>query len=98
MSRGYSSVRHPQHRFSRGMPMASTDFGDVSQRIPVTGSNIAVTKPGTPGHSVQLADASVTPEGHEAMIIGTKALAMTLVELIADPEKLKKAKEYFDSH
>jgi amidohydrolase len=88
----------PWQKTVRGMPMASTDFGDVSQRIPVTGSNIAVTKPGTPGHSVQLADASVTPEGHEAMIIGTKALAMTLVELIADPEKLKKAKEYFDSH
>jgi hypothetical protein len=47
---------------------------------------------------VQLADASVTPEGHEAMIIGTKALAMTLVELLADPEKLKRAKEYFDTH
>jgi len=88
----------PWQESVRGMPMASTDFGDVSQRIPVTGSNIAVTKPGTPGHSVQLADASVTPKGHEAMIVGTKALAMTLVELLADPEKLKRAKEYFDTH
>ena len=88
----------PWQESVRGMPMASTDFGDVSQRIPVTGSNIAVTKPGTPGHSKQLADASVTSEGLEAMIIGTKALAMTLVELLADPEKLKRAKEYFDTH
>jgi metal-dependent amidase/aminoacylase/carboxypeptidase family protein len=81
-----------------GMPMASTDFGDVSQKIPVAGSIIKIAEPGTPGHSKQMADASVTPEGLEAMIIGTKALAMTLVELLADSEKLKRAKEYFDSH
>ena len=81
-----------------GMPMASTDFGDVSQRIPVAGSYIGVTEPGTPGHSVQMAEATMTEKGQEAMIIGTKALAMTLVELLAMPEKLKEAKEYFDSH
>jgi hypothetical protein len=45
-----------------------------------------------------MADASVTPEGLEAMIVGTKALAMTLIELLAEPEKLKRAKEYFDDH
>ncbi|GAF83382.1 unnamed protein product, partial [marine sediment metagenome] len=81
-----------------GMPLASTDFGDVSQRIPVAGSYIGVTEPGTPGHSVQMAEATMTEKGQEAMIIGTKALAMTLVELLAMPEKLKEAKEYFDSH
>jgi amidohydrolase len=81
-----------------GMPMASTDFGNVSQRIPTAGSNIKIAESGTPGHSRQMADASVTPEGLEAMIIGTKALAMTLVELLAEPEKLKRAKEYFDNH
>ena len=81
-----------------GMPMASTDFGDVSQKIPATSSSIAVTEPGTPGHSVQMADATMKEKGQEAMIVGTKALAMTLVELLAEPEKLKRAKEYFDSH
>ena len=81
-----------------GIPMASTDFGDVSQRIPVAGSYIGVTEPGTPGHSVQMAEATMTEKGQEAMIIGTKALAMTLVELLARPEKLREAKEYFDSH
>jgi amidohydrolase len=81
-----------------GMPMASTDFGDVSQKIPVAGSYIGVTEPGTPGHSVQLADGTMTEKGQEAMIIGTKALAMTLVELLAVPEKLREAREYFDSH
>ena len=81
-----------------GMPMASTDFGDVSQRIPVAGSYIAIAEPGTPGHSVKMAEATMTEKGQEAMITGAKALAMTLVELLARPEKLRRAKKYFESH
>jgi amidohydrolase len=79
------------------MPLASTDYGDVSQRTPIAGSSIKIAPEGTPGHSLQLADASVSKEGLDAMIVGTKALGMTLVELLAKPEILKEAKEYFDS-
>ncbi len=88
----------PWRESINGMPMASTDFGDVSQRIPAASSYIKIADPETPGHSRQMADASVTTEGLEAMITGTKALAMTLVELLADPEKLKLAKSYFKNH
>ncbi|MFA9436191.1 MAG: M20 family metallopeptidase [Candidatus Bathyarchaeota archaeon] len=83
---------------ANSMPMASTDYGDVSHRTPSAGSYIGIAPPGTPGHSIQLADASMTPEGLDAMIVGTKALGMTLVELLAKPEILKEAKEFFDSH
>ncbi|TRO52042.1 amidohydrolase, partial [Candidatus Bathyarchaeota archaeon] len=82
----------------KAMPMASTDYGNVSQRTPSAGSYIGIAPEGTPGHSVQLAQASMTKMGLDAMIIGTKALGMTLVELLAKPEILKEAKEYFDSH
>jgi amidohydrolase len=88
----------PWRETVNGIPRASTDLGDVSQKIPVASSSIAVTEPGTPGHSVQMAEATMTKKGQEAMIIGTKALAMTLVELLARPEKLSEAQEYFDSH
>ena len=80
------------------MPRASTDYGDVSQKVPVAGSNIGIAPEGTPGHSIQLADASVTKKGLDAMIVGTKALGMTLVELLAKPEILEEAKEFFDAH
>lgn len=83
---------------TRAIPMASTDFGDVSQRTPVAGSYIGIAPEGTPGHSRQLADASMTREGLDAMVVGAKALGMTLVELLARPEVLKEAREYFDSH
>jgi len=80
------------------MPMASTDYGDVSQVAPSAGSYIGIAPSGTPGHSIQLADASMTKKGLDAMILGTKALGMTLVELLAKPEILVEAKKYFDSH
>ncbi|HEX9915742.1 MAG TPA: M20 family metallopeptidase [Candidatus Bathyarchaeia archaeon] len=83
---------------TRAIPMASTDFGDVSQRTPVAGSYIGIAPEGTPGHSRQLAEASMTKEGLDAMVVGAKALGMTLVELLARPETLKEAREYFDSH
>ena len=83
---------------TRAIPMASTDFGDVSQKAPVAGSYIGIAPEGTPGHSRQLADASMTREGLDAMVVGAKALGMTLVELLARPETLKEAREYFDSH
>ncbi len=86
----------PWEETQAGIPMASTDFGDVSQKCPSTGSYISLGP--APGHSRQLADASVTKEGLEAMMIGTKALAMTLVELLAEPERLKEARDYFKSH
>jgi len=83
---------------TRAIPMASTDFGDVSQKTPVAGSYIGIAPEGTPGHSRQLADASMTGEGLDAMVVGAKALGMTLVELLARPDTLKEAREYFDSH
>ncbi len=81
-----------------GIPMASTDFGDVSQRCPATSSYICIGPADTPGHSKRLADCTMTKEGLDAMIIGTKALAMTVVELLAKPELLKEAREYFKTH
>ena len=81
-----------------GIPMASTDFGDVSQRCPATGSYIGIGPEDTPGHSKQMADCTITSGGLDALIIGTKALAMTTVELLAKPELLREAKEYFNTH
>ena len=82
----------------RDMPLASSDFGDVSRIIPVVSSNIKVGEPGLPGHSVQMADATMTEQGQEAMMVGAKALGMTLVELLASPERLRTIKEYFDAN
>ena len=51
---------------------------------------MAIAPPGTSGHSKQLADASITKKGLDTMIVGTKALGRTPVELLAKPEILRK--------
>ena len=81
-----------------GIPLASTDFGDVSRRTPAAEAYIKIAEEGVPGHSREFAQASVTPMGLEAMIIGAKALAMTAVDLLADPQNLRRAREYFQAH
>jgi amidohydrolase len=86
------------HETVNGQPMASTDFGDVSQKCPCSGSYIAIAPINTPGHSKQLADASITKNGLDAMIIGTKALAMTFIDLMADPKILDEARIFFKTH
>jgi hypothetical protein len=45
-----------------------------------------------------MADATMTEQGQEAMMVGAKALGMTLVELLASPERLRTIKEYFDAN
>ncbi len=82
----------------KAMPMASTDYGDVSQKTPAAGSYIGIATEGTPGHSIKLAEATMTEEGLDALNGGAKALGMTLVELLANPEILEEAKEFFKSH
>ncbi len=82
----------------KAMPMASTDYGDVSQKTPAAGSYIGIAPEGTPGHSIKLAEATMTEEGLDALNVGAKALGMTLVELLANPEILEEAKEFFKSH
>jgi metal-dependent amidase/aminoacylase/carboxypeptidase family protein len=80
------------------MPLASTDFGDVSQVVPAAGSYIGIAPDGTPGHSIQLADATMTEDGLDAMIVGTKALGMTLVELLFNQNLIHDAREYFNNN
>jgi hypothetical protein len=53
----------------------------VSQKTPAASSYIAIAPSGTPGHSKQLADVSITKKGLDAMIVGTKSLGIALVEL-----------------
>jgi amidohydrolase len=86
------------HETVNGQPMASTDFGDVSQKCPCSSSYIAIAPINTPGHSKQLADASISKKGFDAMIIGTKSLAMTIIDLLAEPKILDQAHDFFKNN
>lgn len=82
----------------KSMPMASTDFGDVSQKTPAASSYIKITESDIPSHSREFADESIKTSGLEAMILGSKALAMTIINILAKPHYVIKDKNYFDKN
>jgi amidohydrolase len=86
-------VSNERRRSGRG----STDFGNVSRRVPGIEARLAITEVlETPGHSVEFREAAGSDMGRQAMLYAAKGLAMTAVDLLADPEHLKRAKEVFD--
>jgi amidohydrolase len=89
-----AQVNNERRRSGRG----STDFGNVSRRVPGIEARIAITDVlETPGHSVEFREAAGSDMGREAMLVAAKGLAMTAVDLLTNPEHLKRAKEVFDS-
>jgi amidohydrolase len=86
-------VNNERRRTGRG----STDFGNVSRRVPGIEARIAITEQlDTPGHSVEFREAAGSDLGRRAMLTAAKGLAMTAVDLLTDRNHLKRAKEVFE--
>ncbi|MBX0331571.1 M20 family metallopeptidase, partial [Oscillochloris sp. ZM17-4] len=62
----------------------STDFGNVSHRIPVSCAMLKICGPEAGWHTREVAAATRTPEGHAAIIDGAKSLAMTAIDILFD--------------
>jgi len=73
----------------------STDAGNVSQAIPTIHPYIRTSPDGVPGHSREFAEHQVSPLARAGMVAAAKALAMTAVDLLADPARLAAAKADF---
>lgn len=77
--------------------MGSSDIGDVSHVVPAIHPYISITEGELPGHSREFAEAACSERGHQGLIIGAKALAMTAVDLFTDQELMNKVKAEFES-
>jgi amidohydrolase len=73
----------------------STDCGNVSQRLPTIHPYIRISPDGIPGHSREFATWARSPVARQGMVAGAKALALTALDLLADPEALARAKQDF---
>jgi len=74
----------------------STDFGNVSQLVPGIHASISITsRRGVVTHSPQFAEAAVSEKGLQAVIDAAKGLALTVTDLIAEPDLLAKVKNEF---
>lgn len=75
----------------------STDVGDVSWTVPTTGLRTATWVPGTSAHSWQAIAAGGMSIGSKGMLVASKTLALTLMDLMTNPALIEQAKDEFDS-
>ncbi len=75
----------------------STDMGNVSQVVPAIHPYVAICDEPIPGHSREFAAATLTPRGHEGLVLGAKVLALTAFKFLTQPELVKRVKEAFGS-
>ncbi len=79
-----------------GSGFGSTDMGNVSHLVPGIHPFVAIAEKGTSIHSSQFALAAGSETGVKGMLDAAKALAMTVVDLLANPETLAKVKKEFE--
>lgn len=74
--------------------MGSTDMGNVTQKMPGFQSYIGLA-PKAVTHTPKFAEFSTGETGYRALSVAAKALAMTTVDLLAEPELVEAAKAEF---
>jgi len=82
--------------FDLQIPIGSSDMGNVSQVVPSVHPMIAVAPAGVSLHSAEFASAAASEAGHKALLDAAKALAMTVADVLGQPEALKKIRQAFN--
>ncbi|MHB8928352.1 MAG: M20 family metallopeptidase [Bacillota bacterium] len=76
----------------------STDFGDISQKMPAANAYPTIGHKGTPSHSRELAAFACSAAGDEALMKSVKAMAASALDIVISPDLLARAKREFGSH
>ena len=91
-----TKVVEPFHKPDPNAPSASTDVGDVSWVVPTIGFTTATFVPGAFAHSWQAAATAGMSIGQDGMVVASKALADTAVDLFAQPALIAAARADFE--
>ena len=75
--------------------LGSSDVGNVSQVLPTIQPMVAIAPAGTAIHSREFVDAAIKPLAHAGMLAAGKTMALTAYDLLADPARIRAAKEEF---
>ncbi|MCC7372050.1 MAG: M20 family metallopeptidase [Chloroflexi bacterium] len=76
--------------------LGSTDFGNVTRKVPAIEAGISISDPDAPHHSAAFAEAALSEKAHGAVLAAAKGLAMTAIDILSDPSLLSAAKAEFD--
>ncbi len=85
----------PLKPFDPNAPSASTDVGDVSWNVPTIGFGTATFVPGVAPHTWQAAASAGNSIGQDGMVVASKALALTAVDLLLTPSLVAAAQQDF---
>ncbi|MCU9613116.1 M20 family metallopeptidase [Caldibacillus lycopersici] len=80
---------------SRDGGIGSTDAGNISQVVPTIHPYIKIGSDELIAHTVPFREAAASERGDQALITGAKALALTALKLITEPETLEEIKTEF---
>ncbi len=75
----------------------STDFGNVSQYRPGSHFYVGTHPADMAWHSEAVAEGSVSDEAHAGMLLGSKVLAMTAIDLLSTPGLVDDIRRDFES-
>ena len=75
--------------------VGSSDIGNVSRIMPTIHPHVPM-RPGINIHTHCFADATISPDGHRALMEGVRCLSITAVELFFNPGAVERIKKDFD--
>lgn len=75
--------------------LGSSDMGNVSVLVPTIHPMVAIASLDVVPHSAEFAQAAASEKGHQGLVDGAKGMAMTVVDLIARPEAMKRVRDEF---
>ena len=81
---GEATINPPPESFG------SIDMGNVSYVVPAIHPYIGIGDETLVGHTIEMAAATFTPAAHQALLRGTKAMALTGYDLITNASLLAK--------
>ncbi len=75
----------------------SDDIGDVMWNVPTITIRYPSNVPGAIGHNVTSAMAMATPIAHKGVVVGAKAVALTVLDIMTTPKLVADAKDWFQN-
>lgn len=75
----------------------STDLGNVSHHVPAICAYLEICGTEASWHSTAVADATITPKGHKAIVDGAVAMALTAIDFLYDDAARAQIKAEFDA-
>jgi aminobenzoyl-glutamate utilization protein B len=76
---------------------ASDDIGDISWNVPTVTLRYPSNISGGPGHNWANAISMATPMAHKGVVTGAKVQAMTILDILLQPELVQHAWDYFNN-